>query len=372
MIPLSKLEVKDTISAWQLSLLVGANIVITLVVIVKGMVFSAGQYGWISCLLAGALYTLCAWLMLRLGQYFPHDSFVEYMPAAAGKIIGHLAIGYLLVLWFLFLVYVIRGFANIITYYMFDRTPIEVIGMIMLILSSYCSVQDFGTVIRIAQFFFVLVFPLNAFIWYSIVLNFQTLNILPLLPMENYGGIIKGAVFSWQTYAGYEIILLFLPFVHRGEINLSKALCTGMGFITIVYSAGIFILIGVLSAATIQNVPYPAITAVKSVEIPGTFIERLENYMLLTWIPIAFLTIALTLFSLVWALKQYFKFNDHRPFVPALGPFLFLGISLLDRIEVFNKFGQIVNYMGMFFSLVFIPAILAAVWLRRRNVHGRS
>lgn len=369
---MSNLEVKDTISAWQLSLLLAANMIAASIITMKGAVFGADQYSWISCFFGGVLYSGCAWLMLRLGQCFPGESFIGYMPKAAGKIVGHFAIIYVLLLWTLVFIYITRGFANVITFYMFDSTPVEVVAIIMLIISAYCSVQDFGTVLRVIQFFIFTIFPINIIIWYSILLNFQIINVLPLMPYEGYANIVREAVRFWMAYGGYELILLFLPFVHRGEINLSKAVFTAMGFITVFYTVGIFVLIGVVSIGTIQHVPYPSITAIKSIELPGTFIERLENYMLLSWIPLVFQTTALTLFSLVWSLKQYFKFADHRPFVPLLSPFLFLGISLLERIEVFNKLAQLINYMGMVFSLVLIPAVLLAVWWRRRNAHAGS
>jgi spore germination protein len=135
----------------------------------------------------------------------------------------------------------------------------------------------------------------------------------------------------------------------------------------IIYAVGMLIVIGTLSVGSIKQVSYPMIAAVRGVEIPGTFVERLENYLLLAWIPVVFDTLMLLLYGAAQTLMRLAAHTDHRPQVVGLVPFLFIGATLLDRQQELETVANLLSWLGLGFSLGLVPFCLFIVWIRRKD-----
>jgi spore germination protein len=326
----------------------------------------AEQLAWLSSALAGVIFYFAAYLMIQLGQQFPGKTIGEYVPGLIGNALG--AIVFLIFITVL-LVNIINcavAFTTLSKVFLFDRTPQEFLILILLLSVVYCAMQDLGTILRVIQ---ILVFGLpGLYAFYSLVwLNFEPLNLLPLWP-DNFMGILQGIVYHTEYYTGYEALLVLLPLVNRGKVSFTRTVGWGFLVITIIYVVGAVALVGSISAKTIASVPQPVIYGMKSVELPGTFIERMENYMIMFFLPTTYISMSLSYFAIAEGCRKYLKYKDHRTFIPFFLPLLYevsIFIDTPQRLEIFRK---LTIFVSLLFSFVIIPVLLFFAWRKKGSI----
>lgn len=138
--------------------------------------------------------------------------------------------------------YACRIFAEVIKAYLLETTPTEVIILTMLIAITYVARSKLEVIARVA----VIIYPIIlGFIIFLIVVNLPNAdytNIYPILDI-NYKVIPRGIMAVIFSYAGYEILLLALPFSENNKSSLKY--CT----------KGMLIVIGVYLIVFL--LPYP-------------------------------------------------------------------------------------------------------------------
>ena len=361
---MANLEAKSKMSSWQFGIVVTSGLLTArLLSTTSYFVSYAQQFAWLSSAIAGLMFYLAAYLMLRLGQQFPEETIGEYIPRLFGKMFGSAVFLVFITVLLINIINCAAALTKLISIFLFDQTPQAVLIIVLLLAVAYCVMQDFGTILRVIQ---ILVFALPLlYIFYSLIwLNFEPLNLLPLWP-DDFIGILHGVLFHIAYYAGYESLLVLLPLARRGKISFARTVGWGFLIVTIIYVLGAVVLVGSISAKTIASVPQPVIYAMKSIELPGTFIERLENYMIMFFMPVTYISMVISYFALAEGCRKYLHYNDHRTFVPVFLPLIFFVCIFIDtpaRYDVFRYFGM---YTILFFSFVMIPILLFLVWWKK-------
>lgn len=367
---MANLEAKTSMSAFQLAIVlfvtcIGAQIMLT----PRALIEQAKNGSWISVIIGGVLFYTATYLMLRLGKKYPDETIVEYAPRIFGRMGGFFVITWFNLVFFLQVVTIFYGVGKIITFYMFDRTPPEVVILALLVLCTYCALQDWGTILRIHQFLFVIAYSILLIVWLTSILNFRLENLLPLWPVD-IKGVVAGGISTWGMYGGYECVLLLLPLVYR-KVSLSKlAQEVGLAFIgaTLLFMIIIVVIIGVLTVEDAKNLPFPALIVIRSVELPGTFIERLENYLLVTWIPVVFDTLAAMMFFMAQICMRQWRHADHRPALLLLVPIIYVGSVLIDNPQIYDQMGKLTMWVGLAFSFGVVPMALLLSWWQKGKV----
>lgn len=337
----------------------------------EDVIKAAGQGAWLAVITGGIAFCGAAWLMIKLGRLFPRENFIEYIPRIWGKWPG-LLLSWLFVLVFYFdAVTILHGFSREITFFMFDRTPFEVIEASMLVVAVYCAMQDWGTILRFTQYMFCTAFPLSLLLILPTILNFQFINILPLWP-QNWAGVAEGVYNSWALFQGYESILLLLPLVYKKNTSVSRAVVGAFIIIGTIWLMTNMMVIGVFSLEEAKRIPYPILTAIRTVELPGTFIERLDTYFLLFWMQTVFVFLVLSLYTMAQALTCCYRFADHRPFVLALVPIVFLSSDALHNSSLYEQAHQLASITGLIFSFGVIPLSYGFTLWKRRGKDERD
>lgn len=355
-----RLEAKDKMSPWQLGLAATSGLLTArLLPTTTYFVSYAQQFAWLSSALAGLLFYFAAYLMIRLGQQFPEETIGEYIPRLLGRFVGAVVFLVFCIVQLLNIIICSMALNQLSSIFLLDQTPLPFLNIVLLIAVVFCTMQNWGTILRVIQIL-ILALPL-LYIFYSLVwLNFDSANLLPLWP-SNFMGIIKAIPLHVEYYAGYESLLVLLPFARRGSTSFARTVGVGFLVVTIIYVLGAIVLVGSISAKTIASVPQAVIYGMKSVELPGTFIERLENYMIMFFMPVTYISMVLSYFSLAEGCKKYFKYHDHRTFIPVFMPiiiFVCIFTDTIDRQESLRSFGMI---MSCVFSFVIIPIVLLLV-----------
>ncbi len=365
---MANLERKTHMSTVQLGIVVittciGAQIMLA----PRTLIADTEQGAWLSIIIGGVLFYLAACLMLKLGKQYPDETLVEYAPRLFGRWGGRITVLWFTLLFFLQVIQIFSGVGKIITFHMFDRTPPEVVILALLVVCTYCALQDWGTILRVQQIMFFLAYSMLGIVWMTSALNLQPENLLPLWPM-NIEKLAKGGFSTWPMYSGYECILLLLPLVYRGTSfsKLAKTIGGSFGCLTLFFLLIIIFIIGSLTVGNAKNVPYPALVLIRSIELPGTFIERLENYLLLAWIPVVFDTLAIMMFFIAQVCMRYYHHFDHRPWVLLWVPIIYVvSVLLLDNQQTYDMVGKLTLWAGLGFSFIVVPLLLLRSMLRK-------
>ena len=366
---MANLEAKTKMSAVQLGIVItSTGIGAQLILASRKTAEDAGHLAWLSVILGGLIFYSASLCMLKLGEQYPDSTLAEYMPKLWGRVIGQIVIGWFMLLFLIQVCTIVSGVSKAIAFFMFYRTPTQVIALGLLVICIYCALQDWGTFLRMQQLLFFITVPTFSLLWSLSLLNFQPQNLLPLWSKEDIPGLITATFFdSWNMYGGYEIILFLLPMTVRGKIGLAGVLKWSFICMCLLFLSIIVIAVGVLTINGVRNTVYPTMTVISSVEIPGTFIERLDTYLVISWIPIVFDTVAIYLWVPCQVLKQCLHYTDHRPLVLALTPLLYAIIILLDTMKIFEAAGKLATWIGLIFSLGIIPASLVLNWWKKRG-----
>jgi len=361
---MANLEVKTEMSALQLMIVVivtciGAQIMLS----PRALIAAVEQAAWLSVIIGGVIFYLATCLMLKLGKQYPDETLVEYTPRLFGRWGGNIIVFWFNVLFFLQIITIFNGVGKIITFYMFDRTPSEVVILALLMVCTFCALQDLGTILRVQQIMFFIAHGMLILVWMTCILNLRPENLLPLWPIKTKI-LINGGFTTWPMYSGYECVLLLLPLVSRRTsfAKLTQAIGGAFGCMTLFFVLIIIVIIGVLTVDNAKNVPYPALMVIRSVELPGTFIERLENYLLLAWIPVVFDTLAVMMFFMGQVCMRHYRYADHRPWVLFLVPIIYVGSILLDNQQVYDVASKYTLWAGLGFSFGVVPLSLLLSW----------
>ncbi|SDE24919.1 GerAB/ArcD/ProY family transporter [Sporomusa acidovorans] len=361
------LEVKNKMSVAQFAILVTAAMFGGQIIgLPSKLVPQAEQFAWVSIILGGGLFFAAAWLMLKLGELYPDCDYTEYLPRLLGKWPGLAVIGGFIGLFLIVSWANLSQFSQALTFFMFDRTPSDVVIMGMLGVVVYCALQDLGTIIRVVEFNFFVATLMMGTIWLLGIFNFQPENMLPFWTDKPLG-MVKGAIDIWGVYGGYEIILLFFPLINKEKGSLTLALAAAIAFVVVTSVIIVVFTVGVLTVEGVKSESYPTLVVVRSVELPGTFIERLENYLLVAWIPSIFKTLAIFVYICSQTLAKLWGFADHRPWVLALTPVIFTGATLLNGPELMKLTDQVLTWLGLALSVGIMPVVYLLAKRRRRS-----
>ncbi len=363
---MANLEAKTRMSPLQLAIVIAITMIGISGQVMRPILEASGHGAWLAVLAGATVFYSAAWLMIKLGEMFPDESFAEYLPRLLGRWPGGAVVWLAVLVFFLQAALVLQGVSREITFFMFDRTPFEVVEACLLLVCVYCCLQDWGTIVRVVQFVFFTALPPWLFLLAVSLLRFRFINFLPLWP-EDAAGMAAGALHSWNFFEGYECVLLLLPLVYKGNVKPAKAVAGAFALAAGVFMLRIVLAIGVLTLEGAKNIPFPMLTIVRTVEIPGTFLERLDTYFLVFWVQGIFASVTLALYVMAQSLALLYRFADHRPFVLALAPLLFFLGDASHHFRVFEWLWTAVEWAGLAFSLGVMPLVYAFAWWRGRS-----
>ena len=372
MITVANLEVKDKLIPAQLTALLIATSFGAQAVLSPQRIIEKTETGAPLLVAIGAVvFWGVTIMMLRLGRQYPSETLVEYMPRLWGKVLGEVILWWFATSFLIQVSAILNGFSRVITMFMFDQTPHQVVGLAMLALTTYCAVQEFGTILRVTQITLIVSKTVWFLMWSTTMLNFRIDNLKPFIP-ENFTAIIREIPDIWGMYAGYEVILLLLPLVYRGSTSLAKSVTVAYLALLVLFEFLFISVIGVMTVQGAANTPYPPIINKRAVELPGTFIERLENYLLLAWVPIVFDTLVMLLYGAALTFTKHYRYADHRPMVLLLTPLVFGLAAVIQGQQAIDMANQISTALGCWVSFLVIPISLFLAWRQKRGIKNAT
>jgi spore germination protein len=359
-----QIEQKDLILAVS-SMIVGVGI-LTLPRIVAETTNSSD--GWMSILLAGIVAIFLAWSLAKLASMFPKQSFYDYTSAIVTKPVS-VILTILLGLYFLLVAaYIIRQLSNIVRQYLFDRTPIEVIALIFILIVIYAVSGTRIALLRLNVMFFPIVLTVMILVQFMNLGFFETDNLKPLLTTP-WSDVLAGGWKSSQAFIGFEIVLFYTALMKKPK-DAPKAAMIGVALPMMLYLTIYIFVIGVFSNVVTANQIYPTIELSKEVEVPGEFFERFESIFLTIWVMTIFNTTAMAYDIAVLSIGSVFKKIKKFRLTLVLAPIIYLLAMVHQDINKVNIFGTWIEYYGIVIA-IWVPFSL--LWIAKiRGVKGNG
>lgn len=352
--------IKDKITQTQLSVtIVSVMVGVGILSFPSTIAATAGVDGWIGILCAGGITLFSTSLILSLGEKFQYRSLTDYGPLLVGKIINTMII-ILFILYFLFFVsMIIRISADVTKIFLLDETPLEIILIGILMMSTYLVIHGINPIARF-----------NESLQPGIIIILSVVLLLTLkdadfgrnLPILGDGAqrVIKSIPKIFFSFLGFEILFFLLPFLSK-TIKIKRSISIGVISVTLLYAFIMLLSIAVFGQKEVEFLEYPTIALVKNIEVPGTFIERLESVMMFVWIPFAVTTVVILNYGASILTMHLLKLEEHRTVSLLFFPVIFLLAVLPKDVIQVNLLAEQVSYVGIGLS-VGLPILLWCIY----------
>ncbi|WP_026476264.1 GerAB/ArcD/ProY family transporter [Alkaliphilus transvaalensis] len=324
------------------------------------------QDAWISVLINGIFISLIIGLITYTVGRFPELNFLQYCSYLLSKPIGYL-------ISFAYIIYSIAFTATIISFltemastWLLPNTPIFIISFIIVITGVYMIQHGLTVLARYNEVIVFLLIPLALLIF----VGMPEVRLINLRPVGATGitAILKGVVPSFYAFAGYEVIMIYYPYISNKSKHITKYSVLSILLVTIFYTATVISQIALYGHEEIQHVLYPSINYLRAVDFP--FIERMELFFTIFWTLTVLGTVGLQYFATSIVLQSVFKNKTTRFFTYLLAPLVF-GLSLYPQnTPQVADIGSIIGNLNFFFGIL-LPIILFIMCIiregRRKN-----
>ncbi|MBP2646032.1 MAG: spore germination protein [Firmicutes bacterium] len=321
---------------------------------------------WLSVIFGGVLFLFTVWTAITLASYYPNSTCIEYHQILLGPLLGQILNAVMIVLLLLVPILSIRSFVVALKIYLLDVTPTFVIVLSLLTFITYSAQYGLLPVIRVLQFTFM---SIHSFFFIVVLLGLFSIKASHFQPFLAQGimPVLKGAIPSWYSYTGPEfVVCLLYPFF----IQKNKVLT--YGFVSVLVLTAVYTLItgivqGILGVAETTRMLVPTIIAYRGVEIPDTFIERLDGYFFSMWIPVLMVCMLLWVYLAVFGIKQMARLEYSRPVVILVCSLILYFVVAIPNLQTASTISEWANYALLAWGMGVLPLLLALAWWKHRR-----
>ena len=318
---------------------------------------------WLAVIVSGLAMGFSLWCAIALSRRFPEMTLLEYQVILLGPVLGQVLNGYYLLNMISIGAAALRSFTISLKLFLFDLTPPWILVFVFLVVAAYAGQYGIAPLIRMQQFVVLSIGP--AFVGLALLglLQIELKQFQPFLA-EGFLPVLKGVVPGWFAYSGSELITgLLFPFITVKKPVLRTGLVS-VGILMTGYTVMTVIVQGILGVEDTVAEVIPTIIAYREVDIPDTFVERIDGYLLIVHIALYFLSLANFLYFSAFALSQLLKLEYSRPVIILLVPVFYLIATLPQTVEQLNWFFRLVNYSSFLWGILILPVLLLIAKLR--------
>lgn len=376
----------QTLSLWQQICLITSTLIgVGVLTLPRATSSKLFEGGWVVPIVGstGAFFSL--WLIARLSRRFPEKTFIEYSHIVWGSVKWPRLGRWLSIPWitiYLLYMYLSTGiasrlFGEVVVTSVLLNTPIEVIIITMFMLALVLCWHEVEVVARVNELLFPLILLPLLFIALASFQKAEWSNLLPIF-RGTPRSVIEGVYEGIYSYSGFEIMFMFFAYAHK---NTRKEVAGFYGILIamVVYTLIVGASISVFGYEELQRVTWPTLELVKTTQVPGLILERMESAFLAVWVAAVFTTVANAYYVVVFGLRQLLHKDIIFQRIIAtvlLVPMFFFTLWPQNIVEIFS----VTSYLGLS-SLVINLAIPIIYWVvillkdwmfkpERKNVDG--
>ncbi|MFB5661623.1 GerAB/ArcD/ProY family transporter [Alteribacillus sp. HJP-4] len=310
----------------------------------------SGYDGWISIIIAGIIIAVIICMIYYLLDEENRD-IMELHKNLFGKWIGN-SLSYIMIIYFYLLgLVVLRTFIEVVQVWVFSELRGWVFGLLTVSVLYYLILGGFRAVTGLC---FVGVF-VPAMLYFVLLLPLEYANFYNLLPVwkHSLSEMLLGARESTLSFLGFELILMFYPFIKNAEKSLKWALA-GHGATTIVYTSVMIISLVFYSEKQLEQTIWPTLTLLKVIELP--FIERFEYLGISLWFIIIIPNLAMAFWAASRGLKKLLPFKQ-RSNLLVLMILVVCILPFMNSRMVIDMFNTAISNAGFIIITCYIPLL---------------
>ncbi|MET3320869.1 GerAB/ArcD/ProY family transporter [Peribacillus butanolivorans] len=319
---------------------------------------SAGTDGWISIILAGLIVHIMIWIIYKIFSIVPGD-IISANTQGFGKWLGNF-FNLLFIIYFLILgMTVIISYINVVHVWMFEEVPSWAFALVFLILIYYINSGGFRTVNGVS-FLSVL---LTYWLLFDLIYAMKYAEFTNLLPIFDHSilDILKGVKDNSLTMIGFEMILMFYPFIK--DAKTSQKYAHGGALTTTLLTVFIYLVTLVFySQKQLVLTIWPTLTMTSVVELP--FIQRFEYIEISWWAIVIIPNMTISLWAASRGFKRLFNVQQKYPLWGMSIIILLINIFVfdMDSLYILNK---IINPYGLYFICLYLPLLLLIIYTKK-------
>jgi len=325
-----------------------------------------GHAGWVSIILACAIYCVLIYILHGLFKLFEHHTnLYDIYKACFGKTAGN-ALSIIYMLWiFMLLGFYVRTFAERFLTSIMPSTPLPFFLITLLLLCYILLRGKFEHFTRLITLCFYVVCACLLFIFVFNLQNIQLQNIYPVTTL-NTANILRGT----YPFTGMFVYITLLMFIgdEIGDIQHFKKLGLQSAVVLLVVNIMIFLsTVGVFGSSLTQKLSLPFFMSSKIISIFGS-IERLESLFVITW----FITDIAIIVMLMYILLKLIGKVSNTPHTHILKTPLLLGLYLFsiyfaNNVFELASFSEKIALAGNIALCMGVPCVALGVgWGRKR------
>jgi spore germination protein len=352
-----RFDKNDIITSQQLFTLLGSSIVGTgILSMARSVSEVAGRDGWISTFIGGIVIVIGTIIIIQLGKRFPNETFVEYIHKITGKFLSYFIVLFYILFALASCSIVIRILAQLLNTWLLRFTPRSVICFLTVALCVYLSRNGIKVLGRFTEFIFLLLVPLSILIIVPLFTATDFMNILPI-GQEGFVNILKGALPAIYAYSGFDILLIYFPFVTPRE-KITVSALTAVSFVVILYTVTVAAQLIIFPQSSIMEMWMPVVNYILNVRLP--FIQRIDLIFIYFWIMAIFSTAAIQYYTATVEIKQLFKLKDRKLISSILAPVVFFASIQPNNVVEIGMITDILSKLGVAAGII-LPAILLII-----------
>lgn len=318
----------------------------------------AQQDAWISVLINGFFISCIMVMMVYTISKFPQYNFLQYTCYLLSTPLGYLvAISYS-VYSTLVTAVVIRFLSEMVYTWLLPNTPLYIINFIIIATIVYMNKNGITALARFAETLAFLLIPFALLIF----IGLPEASLINLRPIGGAGlrAIFKGILPSFFSFAGYEVLLIYYPYISDKQRPIMKYSVSALLMITVFYTAAVMSQIALYGPQEISQVLYPSINYLTAVDFP--VIERTEIFFTIFWTFTVLVTIGIQYLAGCIVLQNIFSTRKTSFFVYLLSPVVYLLSLYPQNTAEVMEYGDKVGNLNIFFGLL-LPLILLIMYL---------
>ncbi|WP_151733256.1 GerAB/ArcD/ProY family transporter [Paenibacillus tengchongensis] len=318
---------------------------------------------WISILLSGVIVMLVILLMVKLSQQFPGQTVFQYAGRISGKFIGGL-LCLLLAIYFVVLAgFEIRSLAEVTLFFLLEGTPIWAVIVPFIWAGTYLVCGGINSIARVFQ----IILPISIvvlLISYGVSLRLFNLDHLRPVLSDGIAPVLRGLKPTVLVYTGCEVTMTLVAFMQQPR-QAVKAMLAGIGLPLCLYLLTVLVVIGGLSIDSAITSTWPTIDLIRSFEITGFFVERLEFPLMVIWLMQMFCNFCSFFFQASLGFSQIFRLKL-KPVIFVMVPLIFLASMVPKSVGDVFALGDAIGNMGIALFIL-IPLLHSGIWLLRKK-----
>jgi len=360
-------------SSQVMSLITSTIIGVGVLTLPRTVTEKAHQSGWISVLIGGMISLAITWMIMKLSQRFHGKNILSAGESVLGskknkwlgKVFAFPIAFIFMIYWILMTAGVARTFGEVVVTAVLVKTPLEVTVGTMLFVAFLMVTYDMEVMARVNEILLpIIIIP----VLLIAVLSFQSAyfyRLLPLFPLD-WIAVFKGVLAGVFGYQGYELMTLIMGNIQSERKEIRRAAMFGIAIPMLVYTLIVIAGTAAFGYEELKNLMWPTLELVKTTEVPGLILERIESAFLGVWVAAVFTTTANIYFAVCYLIKQLLGLKHHRYVAIVMLPALYYLAMWPRNVHLLFEYLTYASYIG-FISSLGIPLFLLVIAMIRKQ-----